>query len=149
MRIWQRYFTFLGEGRRWISSAFKWGQLTSEALTLHGWGEDQLIQVWTVFWRQYYSEEFKVLFSSLWYSSYRLKCRRLSGDMSSIPGSGRSPGGENGNPLAILASTIPWTEKPGGLQSMESQKRRTWCSDETPLWENTSHVPDKRNHSIS
>ena len=31
-----------------------------------------------------------------------------------IPGSGRSPGVGNGNPLTILAK-IPWTEEPGGL----------------------------------
>ena len=47
------------------------------------------------------------------------------GDVGSIPGSVKSPGGENGNPLATLASTIPWTEKTGGLQSMGSQKRWT------------------------
>ena len=31
----------------------------------------------------------------------------------SIPGSGRSPGGEQGNPLQYLAWRIPWTEEPG------------------------------------
>ena len=35
----------------------------------------------------------------------------------SIPGSGRSSGEGNGNPLSILAWRIPWTEAPGGLQS--------------------------------
>ena len=30
----------------------------------------------------------------------------------------------NGNPLSILAWDIPWTEEPGGLQSMESQRVR-------------------------
>ena len=35
-----------------------------------------------------------------------------------IHGSGRSPGGGNGNPLCILAWRIPWTEEPCGLQSM-------------------------------
>ena len=38
-----------------------------------------------------------------------------------IPGSGRSPGVGNGNPLTILAK-IPWTEEPGGLHSMGSQR---------------------------
>jgi len=38
-------------------------------------------------------------------------------DAGSIPGSGRSPGGGNGNVSRILA----WTEEPGGLQSMESK----------------------------
>ena len=35
-----------------------------------------------------------------------------AGDPSSIPGSGRSPGEGNGNPLHILAWRIPWTEEP-------------------------------------
>ena len=30
---------------------------------------------------------------------------------------------------SILAWRIPWTEEPGGLQSMESQKRLTQFSD--------------------
>ena len=45
-----------------------------------------------------------------------------SGDMCSIPGLGRSPGGRNGNPLQYLAWRIPWTEEPGGLQSIVSQR---------------------------
>ena len=47
--------------------------------------------------------------------------------MDSIPGSGRTPGGENGNPLlgsGILAWRIPWTEEPGRLQSTGPQKVR-------------------------
>ena len=48
-----------------------------------------------------------------------------AGDMGSIPESGRSPGEENGNPLSILAWENPWTEKPGGLQSMGLQKNQT------------------------
>ena len=43
-----------------------------------------------------------------------------AGDMGLIPGSGRSPGGGNGNPHHILAWRIPWTEKPSGLQYMGS-----------------------------
>ena len=31
---------------------------------------------------------------------------------------------------SILAWRIPWTEEPGGLQSMGSQKSWTWPSDE-------------------
>ena len=46
-------------------------------------------------------------------------------DVGLIPGPGRSPGGGHGNPLlawtSILAWTIPWTEKPGGLWSTGSQ----------------------------
>ena len=43
-------------------------------------------------------------------------------DMSSIPGSGRSLGKEMANYSSILAWKIPWTEEPGGLQSMGSQR---------------------------
>ena len=42
-----------------------------------------------------------------------------SGDSGLIPGSGRSTG--EGNVPSILAWRIPWTEEPGGLQSMGSQ----------------------------
>ena len=48
-----------------------------------------------------------------------------AGDLGSIPGSGRSPGKGNGNP-PILAWKIPWTEKPGRLQSMGSQRVRLY-----------------------
>ena len=41
-----------------------------------------------------------------------------AGDADLIPQLGTSPGGEHGNPL--LAWRIPWTEEPGGLQSMGS-----------------------------
>jgi len=45
-----------------------------------------------------------------------------TGDVSSIPGLGRSPGGGNGNPLQYSCLEIPWTEKPGGLQYIGSQR---------------------------
>ena len=45
-----------------------------------------------------------------------------AGDPGLIPGLGRSPGEGNDNPLVILAWRIPWTEEPGGLQSMGSQR---------------------------
>ena len=48
-----------------------------------------------------------------------------SGDVGSIPESGRCPGIGNGignNRSSILAWKIPWTEEPGGLQSMGSQR---------------------------
>ena len=34
---------------------------------------------------------------------------------------GKILGGGHGNPLHILAWRIPWTEEPGGLQSIGSQ----------------------------
>ena len=44
------------------------------------------------------------------------------GDPDSIPGSGRSPGEGNATHASILAWEIPWTEKPGRLQSIGSQR---------------------------
>ena len=43
-------------------------------------------------------------------------------DVGSIPGSGRSPGEGHGNLTCILAWRIPWTEEPGRLQSIGSQR---------------------------
>ena len=45
-------------------------------------------------------------------------------DMGSILGSGRSLGEGMATHSGILAWEIPWTEEPGGLQSMESQRVR-------------------------
>ena len=42
-----------------------------------------------------------------------------AGDVGSVPGSERSPGGGHSS---ILAWRIPWTEEPGGLQSTGSQR---------------------------
>ena len=45
-----------------------------------------------------------------------------AGDMGLNPESGRSQKG-NGNPLQYSCLELLWTERPGGLQSMESEKR--------------------------
>ena len=47
-----------------------------------------------------------------------------AGDSGLIPGLGGSLRGGNGNPLHDLAWEIPWTEEPGGLQSMRSLRVR-------------------------
>ena len=39
-----------------------------------------------------------------------------------IPWSGSCPGGGHGNQSSILAWRIPWTEEPGGLQSIALQR---------------------------
>ena len=50
-------------------------------------------------------------------------------DVSSIPGSGESSEGRRGNLPSILDWRIPWTEEPGGLQSMGSQRvRHDWAT---------------------
>jgi len=45
-----------------------------------------------------------------------------AGDLGLIPELGISPGEGNGNPIHYSCWEIPWTEEPGGLQSMRSQK---------------------------
>ena len=62
-------------------------------------------------------------------------------DVGSIPGLGRSPGGENGNPLQF-AWEIPWTEEPGRLQSTELQRIRHNESNLALHWkEGLNHWP--------
>ena len=46
------------------------------------------------------------------------------GDSGSIPRSGRSPGGRNGNPLQYSCLEIPMDRGPGGPQSMGLQRVR-------------------------
>ena len=45
-----------------------------------------------------------------------------AGDLGSIPVLGRSPGGRHGNPLQYSCLENSYGQKPGGLQSMGSQK---------------------------
>ena len=49
-------------------------------------------------------------------------------DLGLIPGSGRSPGGGNGNPLQYFCWENPMDRGAGGLQSMGSQKNQTQLS---------------------
>ena len=46
-------------------------------------------------------------------------------DTGSIPGLARSPGVGNGNSLQYSFLEIPWTEKPGGLQSVVTKSQDT------------------------
>ena len=59
------------------------------------------------------------------HSSVGKVCACSEGDLGSIPGSGRSPGEGNGNPLQYSCLENPWTEEPGGLQSTGSQELDT------------------------
>ena len=45
-------------------------------------------------------------------------------DLDWMPELRRSPGGGHATHSSILAWRIPWTEEPGGLQSMGSQRVR-------------------------
>ena len=51
-----------------------------------------------------------------------LKTACNTGEMGLIPGSGRSPGEGNGHSLQYSCLENPMEEKPGGLQSMGSQR---------------------------
>ena len=42
----------------------------------------------------------------------------VTGNAGSIPGLRRYPGGGDDNPLQYSCWKIPWTEEPGGLQSI-------------------------------
>ena len=54
-----------------------------------------------------------------------------AGDLDWIPRSGNTLERKMATHSSILAWRIPWTEEPGGLQFMESQKSRTRLSDFT------------------
>ena len=62
----------------------------------------------------------------IWYRRQVAQTVKVSvynvGDLGSSPGLGRSPGEGNGNPLQYYCLEIPWTEEPGRLQSMGSQR---------------------------
>ena len=49
---------------------------------------------------------------------------RAAGDMGSVPGLGRSPGGGHSNPLQYSCLENPMAEEPGGLHSIGSQRIR-------------------------
>ena len=61
-----------------------------------------------------------------------------AGDFSSITGSERSPEEENGCPSQYSCLGIPWTEEPGGPQSMVSQRiRLVWATEHAWIWYST------------
>ena len=64
-----------------------------------------------------------------------------AGDLGLILGSGRSPGDEKmATHSSILAWKIPWTEEPGGLQSMGSLRVGHKCATNatSPIYAMTS-----------
>ena len=82
-----------------------------------------------------YSLPFMVVYAVLWgfpggSDSKESACN--AGDLSSIPGFGRSPEKEIATHSSILAWRIPWTEEPGRLQS-KGVKRvgQEWATNTT------------------
>ena len=55
--------------------------------------------------------------------------KNMAANAGLIPGLRRSLEKEMATNSSILAWEIPWTEEPGGLQSMGLQKTRTQLSD--------------------
>ena len=51
-----------------------------------------------------------------------------AGDVGSISGSGRSPGGGTGSHSSILAWGVLWTEEPSRLQSMGPKGQTRLCN---------------------
>ena len=64
-------------------------------------------------------------------------------DAGLIPGPGTSPGEGNATHSSIFAWEIPWTEEPGGLQSMGSKKSQTQLNDSTTAAKHDIAHPDK------
>ena len=56
-----------------------------------------------------------------------------AGDLGLILGLGRSPGEGNGNPLQYFCLRISWTEEPGRLQPMGSQRVGYDCLTNTHI----------------
>ena len=87
---------------------------------------------------------------SRWRKGKESACRyRRHTDAGSIPRWGRSPGGGNGNPPpSTLAWRIPWTEEPGGLQSLRSQRVRHDWTGTGPLPPVCHHSRPDSNHML-
>ena len=63
-----------------------------------------------------------------------------AGDVDLIPGLERSLGEGNGNSLQYSCLGNPWTEEPGGVQSMGSQKSWTDLVTKTSPWLNNCRI---------
>ena len=62
-------------------------------------------------------------------------------DTSSFPGVGKILGVGNGNHYSILAWKIPWTEEPGRLYSMGSQRVwHEWVTSHSPKWNHMAYI---------
>ena len=61
--------------------------------------------------------------ASTWLSGKESACNAGDARVAGlIPGSGRSPGGGNGNPLRCSCLETPWAEEPGWIQSVGSHR---------------------------
>ena len=112
----------------WVAVSFSRGSSQSRNRTWVSYIAGRFFTDWA-------SREGQILIYSSLYSQVALMVKKTpanaedSRDASLTPGSGRSPGWGHGNPLQDFAWRIPWTEEPGGLQSIGSQRVRHDWSD--------------------
>ena len=76
--------------------------------------------VWKIPWRKAWQAT--PVFLGFPYGSVGKESVCNVGDLGSVPGLGRSPGGGHGNPLQYSCLENPWTEEPGRLQSIGWQR---------------------------
>ena len=82
-----------------------------------------------------------------WLSGKESACQL--GDADSIPGSRSSPGEGDAIHSSILAWKIPWTEEPGGLQSMEFLVTKHLSTQPRSSWKSFKDVLRHRNSVIN
>ena len=122
-----RLLLFAGAAARIVD---KISLMTICRLRVGAWFEDG--KCWTFHWSQHISPQRLFLFRL--FCMYLIYCLNPGNagdvrDVGSIPVSGRTPGGGPGNTLQNFYLDIPWTEEPGGLQSIELQRDRGSWSD--------------------
>ena len=115
----------MSQSRRWGAHNCSWHPLIFYSVKLiifHFLGQKNFLLRFT----------FKLMHSGFPGSLMVKNLPASSGDGGSIPGSGRSPGEGNDNPLQYSCLEIAWTEETCGPRSMRLQKSQTWLSDKMP-----------------
>ena len=80
---------------------------------------------WWCFFFNYSMDQFRAISDSLSDGSVIKNSLCSAGDAGLVSGSGRSPGGGHVKPVQYSCLEILWTDEPGRLQSMGSQKSQT------------------------
>ena len=98
-----------------LSSIYRnWRNANVKLSYRHQWPWNRFISIYKGFYRL-----------PRWLSGKEYVCQEE--DIGLIPGSGRSPGEENGKLLQYSSWKIPWTKVPGRLQSMGLQRIGVLC----------------------
>ena len=114
-----------------------WGMntlLAVQMMLLNTWVEgDETLWILWVEWEIKLPPHFKKASGGLPGGSRVKNLHANAGDAGSVPGLGRCLKNEMANHSSILAWEIPWTEEPGELPSIRSQKSQTGLSDWTTI----------------